>query len=180
MEEWITALVAGKGVKKETAQDLSKLTLLLHKAIQFVQYEQKDWKYHQHTKKEMRSFLTMQKQLHILQQIIYHIDNLARVSIETCDWSQSEREILQRTIHSIIAILRNRCNEIDEEHFKLIAELDKQFWSCKNDLKDYKPNHYHHHFSSESIILFEVLSIHDMLEELKQISEKYEWENRFN
>ena len=56
MEEWITALVAGKGVKKETAQDLSKLTLLLHKAIQFVQYEQKDWKYHQHTKKEMRSF----------------------------------------------------------------------------------------------------------------------------
>ena len=123
--------------------------------------------------------LTMQKQLHILQQIIYHIDNLARVSIETCDWSQSE-EILQRTIHSIIAILRNRCNEIDEEHFKLIAELDKQFWSYKNDLKDYKPNHYHHHFSSESIILFEALSIHDMLEELKQISEKYEWENRFN
>ncbi|MDA1564523.1 aromatic acid exporter family protein [Bacillus cereus] len=180
MEEWITALIAGKGMKKETAQDLSKLTVLLHKAIQFVQYEQKDWKYHQHTKKEMRSFLMMQKQLHILQQIIYHIDNLARVSIETCDWSQSEREILQRTIHSIIAILRNHCNEIDEEHFKLIAELDKQFWSYKNDLKDYKPNHYHHHFLSESIILFEVLSIHDMLEELKQISEKYELENRFN
>ena len=56
MEEWITALLAGKGMKKETAQDLSKLTLLLHKAIQFVQYEQKDWKYHHHTKKEMRSF----------------------------------------------------------------------------------------------------------------------------
>jgi hypothetical protein len=34
--------------------------------------------------------------------------------------------------------LRNRCNEIDEEHFKLIAELDKQFWSYKNDLKDYR------------------------------------------
>ncbi|MBK4744379.1 hypothetical protein JJP45_25765 [Bacillus cereus] len=53
-------------------------------------------------------------------------------------------------------------------------------WSYKNDLKDYKPNHYHHHFSSEYIILFEVLSINDMLEELKQISEKYEWGNRFN
>ncbi len=42
-----------------------------------------------------------------------------------------------------------------------------------------KPNQYHHHFSSESIILFEVLSIHDMLEELKQIFEKYEGENQF-
>ncbi|PFK32678.1 hypothetical protein COJ18_20420 [Bacillus cereus] len=179
IEEWITALVAGRGMKKETAQDLSKLTLLLHKAIQFVQYEQKDWKYHQHTKKEMRNFLTMQKQLHILQQIIYHIDNLARAPIETCDWSQNEKEILRRTIHSIISILRNHCNKIDEEHFKLIDELDKKFWNYKNDLAHCKPNQYHH-FSSESIILFEVLSIHDMLEELKQIFEKYEGENQFN
>ncbi|MCU5320619.1 MULTISPECIES: hypothetical protein [Bacillus] len=58
--------------------------------------------------------------------------------------------------------------------------LISQLGVIKNDLKDYKPNHYHHHFSSEYIILFEVLSIHDMLEELKQISEKYEWGNRFN
>ncbi|HHT7191329.1 TPA: aromatic acid exporter family protein, partial [Bacillus cereus] len=163
MEEWLTALADGKDITKETTHSLSKLTLLLHKAVQFVQYEQKDWKYHRHTKKEMRSFLVVQKQLHIFQQIIYHIDNLARASIETCAWSQNEKEVLQRAIHSIIATLRNRCNEIDEEHFTLIDELDKQFWNYKNDLGDCKPNHYHHHFSSESIILFEVLSIHDML-----------------
>lgn len=41
--------------------------------------------------KEMRSFLLVQKQLHLLQQIIYHIDNLARTPIETCDWSQNEK-----------------------------------------------------------------------------------------
>lgn len=131
-------------------------------------------------KKEMRSFLLVQKQLHLLQQIIYHIDNLARAPIETCDWSQNEKEILRRTIHSIISILRNHCEEIDEEHFKLIDELDKQFWTNKNDLAHCKPNQYHHHFSSKSIILFEVLSIHDMLEELKQIFEKYESENQLN
>ena len=43
-------------------------------------------------KKEMRSFLLVQKQLHLLQQIIYHIDNLARAPIETCDWSQNEKK----------------------------------------------------------------------------------------
>ena len=85
---------------------------------------------------------------------------------------------MRRTIHSIISILRNHCEKIDEEHFKLIDELDKQFWTNKNDLAHCKPNQYHHHFSSESIILFEVLSIHDMLEELKQIFEKYEGENQ--
>lgn len=180
MEEWLTALMDGKVIKKETTYNLSKLTVLLHKAVQFVQYEQKDWKYHRHTKKEMRSFLLVQKQLHLLQQIIYHIDNLARAPIETCDWSQNEKEILRRTIHSIISILRNHCEKIDEEHFKLIDELDKQFWTNKNDLAHCKPNQYHHHFSSESIILFEILSIHDMLEELKQIFEKYESENQLN
>ncbi|MCU5376263.1 aromatic acid exporter family protein [Bacillus cereus] len=180
MEEWLNTLIEEKVVNKKTTQNLSKLTLLLHKAVQFVQYEQKDWKYHRHTKQEMRSFLLVQKQLQLLQQIIYHIDNLARVPIETCDWSQNEKEILQRIIHSIIFILRNRCNKIDEEHFKLIDELDKKFWNYKNDLGHCKPSQYRHHFSSESIILFEVLSIHDMLEELKQISEKYEGENQRN
>lgn len=42
--------------------------------------------------KEMRSFLLVQKQLHLLQQIIYHIDNLARAPIETCDWSQMKKK----------------------------------------------------------------------------------------
>ena len=179
MEEWLTALMDGKVIKRETTYNLSKLTVLLHKAVQFVQYEQKDWKYHRHTKRNEK-LLLVQKQLHLLQQIIYHIDNLARAPIETCDWSQNEKEILRRTIHSIISILRNYCEKIDEEHFKLIDELDKQFLTNKNDLAHCKPNQYHHHFSSESIILFEVLSIHDMLEELKQIFEKYESENQLN
>ncbi len=41
MEEWLTALMDGKVIKKETTYNLSKLTVLLHKAVQFVQYEQK-------------------------------------------------------------------------------------------------------------------------------------------
>lgn len=52
MEEWLTALMDGKVIIKETTYNLSKLTVLLHKAVQFVQYEQKDWKYHRHTKKK--------------------------------------------------------------------------------------------------------------------------------
>ena len=90
MEEWLNALIEGKVITKETAHNLSKVNLLLHKAVQFVQYEQKDWKYHRHTKRNEK-FLLVQKQLHLLQQIIYHIDNLARTPIETCDWSQNEK-----------------------------------------------------------------------------------------
>lgn len=41
--------------------------------------------------KRNEKFLLVQKQLHLLQQIIYHIDNLARAPIETCDWSQNEK-----------------------------------------------------------------------------------------
>ena len=176
MEEWLNQVMQGEQIKKEIAHSISKLTLLLHKAVQFVQYEQKDWKYHRHTKNEMRSFLSVQKQLHILQQIIYHLDNLTHVPIVECKWSQKEKETLHSAIVSMISILRNHCSEIDYKHYQLIDELDQQFWGHKSDLAEHKPHKYHHHFSSESIILFEVLSIHDMLEELERVREKYEKE----
>ncbi|EOW9527289.1 aromatic acid exporter family protein [Bacillus cytotoxicus] len=173
MEEWLQQAINGEQIKKETVHHISKLTTLLHKAIQFVQYEQKDWKYHRHTKNEMRSFLAIQKELHILQQIIYHLDNLTRVSTTECKWSQKEKETLYKVILSTIHILRNHCYKMDYKHYQLIDELDQLFWEHKNDLAKHKPDDYYHHFSSEAIILFEVLSIHDMLEELERVCKKY-------
>ncbi|EEL50510.1 aromatic acid exporter family protein [Bacillus cereus] len=174
MEEWLHQVMHGETIKKETARSLSKLTVLLHKAVQFVQYEQKDWKYHRHTKKEMRRFLSIQKQLHVLQQVIYHLENLTRIHPEKCRWSIKEQELLRKTIISMISIFRNNCSKIGYQHYRLVDELDQQFWNHKSDLTEHKPHDYHHHFSSESIILFEVLSIHDMLEELERVCEKYE------
>lgn len=176
MEEWSKQVSQGEGIEKETARELKKLTALLQKAVQFVHYEQKDWKYHRHTKKEMRRFLAIQKQLHILQQIIYHLKNLTSTYTKKCRWSQKEKEALRGVIISMISILRNNCYEIDFKHYRLIDELDQQFWNHKNDLAEHKPHDYHHHFSSEAIILFEVLSIHDMLEELERVCRKYEEE----
>ncbi|SCC22292.1 hypothetical protein BACERE00177_04815 [Bacillus mobilis] len=36
MEEWLNALIEGKVITNQTTHDLSKLNLLLHKAVQFV------------------------------------------------------------------------------------------------------------------------------------------------
>ncbi len=122
----------------------------------------------------MRRFLSIQKQLHVLQKIIYYFENLTHVHPENCRWSIKEQELLRKTILSMISILRNNCSEIGYQHYRLIDELDQQFWNHKSDLAEHKTHDYHHHFSSESIILFEVLSIHDMLEELERVCEKYE------
>ena len=55
MEEWLNALIEGKVITKETTHNLSKVNLLLHKAVQFVQYEQKIGNIID-IQKEMRSF----------------------------------------------------------------------------------------------------------------------------
>ncbi len=76
-------------------------------------------------KKEMRRFLSIQKQLHILQQIIYHLNNLTSTHTKECRWSQKENETLQSVIISMISIFRNNCYEIDYKHYQLVDELDQ-------------------------------------------------------
>jgi len=168
--EWrLKELIGDVKIKKETTKIFENVTKDLNKAITFIQYQQQDWKYHRHTKKEMREFHQNQKKLAILQQINFHIGNLLYVSIDSSSWKEEEKLKLTNVIQSISSILRDYCHHIPEEHFQLIEKLDHQFWNIKKDLSTEKVQKYHHHFNPKSVIFFEILSIHDMIEELEPI-----------
>lgn len=168
--EWrLKELIGEVKVKRETVRIFEHLTKDLNKAITFIQYQQQDWKYHRHTKKEMREFHQNQKKLAILQQINFHLGNLLYVSIDSTSWTQEEKEKLTNVIQSIASILRDYCHHIPEEHFQLIEKLDQHFWNIKKDYSEQKAQKYHHHFNPKSVILFDILSIHDMIEELEPI-----------
>ncbi len=169
LEQRAKELIGDSKGYRATVRNFDKLTKDLNKALTFIQYQQQDWKYHRHTKKEMRQFHRDQKKLTILQQITYHLGNLIHVKTAPTEWTTDEKEKLYAAFKSIISILRNYCRYIPFEHYQLIEQLDQQFWNIKEDLTYHKPKKYHHHFSPKSIILFEILSIHDMIEELESI-----------
>ncbi|WP_243291472.1 aromatic acid exporter family protein [Bacillus sp. FJAT-47783] len=162
-------LTGEKTVKKVTLKNFDVLSKDLHKAMTFIHYQQQDWKYHRHTKMEMRQFHLEQKKLTILQQINYHLGNLLYVSVDPSEWTKDEKELLSKTIRSISSILKDFCHSIPKEHYELIEELDRKFWTVKHDLSEIKPKKYRHHFNPKTVVLFEILSIHDMIEELEPI-----------
>lgn len=172
LELRLKELMGEKIERKAMIRSFERLNEDLKKTYTFVNYQQQDWKYHRHTKTEMRSFHYNQKKLAILQQIHYHLGNLLYARLDHEEWSKEEKELISKTVHSISAILKDFCHSIPDEHYLLIEQLDKQFWTYKHDLSDVKPKKYHHHFHPKCVILFEVLSIHDMIEELEPICRK--------
>ncbi|WP_066176404.1 FUSC family protein [Bacillus marinisedimentorum] len=144
----------------------------LERTYQLCDYQRAEWRYHKHTTKDMRTFHYAQKKLNLLQQIVFHISNLQYLQVPPDTFSLKEKQLLLKTASSIKEILRDSENRIPDLHYKDIEKLDDAFWHLKEDMSEEHPDRYRHHFSSQTIILFELLTMHDVLEDLQFISQR--------
>ncbi|MEW4309026.1 aromatic acid exporter family protein [Rossellomorea marisflavi] len=128
-------------------------------------YQKEEWKLHRSSRKELRFFHYEYKKLNLLRQILYHIGNLIYLPMNRYSYSQDEKERIISAIQSLKGILHHPSFEIPEQHFVLMKDLLEEFWEDHEFLKGKQVKH----FSCESVLLYELLSIHDLLEELKGI-----------
>ncbi len=145
----------------------------LERTYQLCDYQRAEWRYHKHTTKDIRSFHYAQKKLNLLQQIVFHISNLQYLQVPSDTFSAEEKQLLLKVASSIKTILRDPENRIPDLHYKDIETLDHVFWHLKEDMSDEHPDRYRHHFSPQTIILFELLAMHDVLEDLQFISSRH-------
>ncbi|KGX91539.1 hypothetical protein N781_03335 [Pontibacillus halophilus JSM 076056 = DSM 19796] len=148
-----------------------QLTIKLEGTYQLSQYQREEWKYHRHSTNEMKAFSFAQKKLNILQQITYHLGNLQHLELNVNAFTKEEKEVIESIISSIGEILKTPNHEISVEHFRQIEQLDEDFWKWKDEHIEH-PTKYRHHFPPETILLYEILSLHDVLEELADVSER--------
>ncbi len=156
-----------KPISKKTQKEYQRITSELAKSVQLCHYQREEWKYHRHSTAELRSFIFEKKKLDQLQQIHYYLGHIISVHIKENNFTNSQ--LLLQTIDSTVEVLKASGNEIPKEHLQNINELDKRFWDT-NDVEQPLEKKYHHHFTSETVILFVILSIHDVLEELERVS----------
>lgn len=71
---------------------------------------------------------------------------------------------------SISEILKTSDHRIPDEHFEKIDKLDEEFWHWKEEHICNVPEKFKHHFPPETIVLYEILSLHDVLEELQDLA----------
>ena len=146
-----------------------QLTFQLEKTYQLSQFQREEWQYHRHSTKQMKAFQYAQKKLNMLQQITYHLGNLQYVRLEPNAFTQEEKTLIKSIISSIAEILRTPPHEISNEHFQRIEQLDEEFWHWKEEHIEHTTK-YRHHFPPQTIVIYELLCLHDVLEELHDIA----------
>ncbi|WP_214479997.1 aromatic acid exporter family protein [Bacillus sp. SM2101] len=154
--------------KTQTVQQFQAITKSYEKTLQLCHYQRAEWKFHRHTTKEMRDFQIEHKKLTLLQQILFHIGNLQHLSNYSIV-TNIDKEKLHQAFISINTILKDPKHRISDDHYDLIKDLDENFRKCKEQIGETHTKYYHH-FPKETVLLFELLSIHDVLEEVEHLT----------
>ncbi|MCA0969427.1 aromatic acid exporter family protein [Halobacillus litoralis] len=156
-----------RGIQRSYRQ----LTAHLERTYLLSSYQREEWKYHRHTKDELQAFQFSQKKIGALQQIAYHLGNLQYVRTEGSDFSDDEKELLLEITKDYVNVLQDPTHSISEDQFLRVDRLDHMFWKWKEQHVE-KESHFRHHLPPQTILIYELLCFHDVLEELQNMSEK--------
>ncbi|MGI8314034.1 FUSC family protein [Halobacillus mangrovi] len=173
LERIISDIVAESKEKNRGIQrSYRQLTAHLERTYQLSQFQREEWKYHKHTKKEMSAFQFSQKKLGAFQQIAYHLGNLQYVKTQSSDFTEKEKELLLTLTEDFVKVLQDPTHGISEDQFQRVEQLDDVFWKWKEEHVE-KQTGFRHHLPPQTILIYELLCFHDVLEELQSMSEKH-------
>ncbi|UCZ53770.1 aromatic acid exporter family protein [Bacillus shivajii] len=167
LSDTVERIVERKYVERPNAsRDYLKLRQSVEKTAALFQFQEKEWKYHKVKLSEYRYFAKLKQVNTIMQKITLHLGNLQYVN-EPGNFHEREKELVLNVTRSLCDILQSDKYEIPDEHYAYIHDLDQTLKYESNQMK--KSEEYFHHFTTKRILYFQLLSIHDSLEELEHI-----------
>lgn len=129
-----------------------------------VRFQKDEAKYHQFNEEAKRVFDNEQDKLSSLRLIHYHLGNLINLPFEECNWTREEKEKIFLISENLAAALKHPDKFDEENHKRYVQLLMKQFWESKSRASELKTGNEPTFFSSEIIILYELLSICQLVE----------------
>ncbi|SIS38109.1 FUSC family protein [Salimicrobium flavidum] len=149
-----------------------QLTSRLERTENLLNFQREEWNYHRHSRKDLKQLVYVKEHLSLMHQLAHHLGNMIFAREASPSFSQSEVDLLQNLSTHFEQTIMDDHHEISEEQFKLIEELDRLFWKWREEhiQKNYG---FRHHFASEVVLVYELLSFHDVLEEMNQLTSKH-------
>lgn len=157
-----TEIIRHQPLHRETSADFQKILKDMEGVETLCKYQKKEWKLHQFNRKDMRNIHYEFKKLTILRQIHYHVGNL--VSLPSMHVPDTRAKVVESMVNSIKAALHHPDFLLDKEHDAVVKEL---LSLLRHEVDEREADA--HRFSEETIIYYELVSIHDLLEELNHI-----------
>jgi uncharacterized membrane protein YgaE (UPF0421/DUF939 family) len=160
------------GAPRELQSEYRTLSKDMERAFSLAQYQREEWKYRRHNLKDIRDFGILMKKLEYHQKILYHFANLVYLNIDQAKLNDEKVETIMKAVDSIASILRDPSHRIDDKHNELIDELDALFISERERRIQTDHKKSRKHLSVRVAIIYELLALEDVLEDLERICTK--------
>ncbi|WP_347548318.1 aromatic acid exporter family protein [Pseudalkalibacillus hwajinpoensis] len=146
-----------------------RLSRDLERTFKLISYQREEWKYRRHSMNEVRSFSVVLKKLEYLQKILYHLGNMLFTDTKN-GIDEEHHNIIMEAGRSISKAFHNPSNQLTQKHLTSIEKLDQLF----HDLDDSRTEvvEPRHHFTGKMIIIFELLSLNDVIDDLYILEQK--------
>jgi uncharacterized membrane protein YgaE (UPF0421/DUF939 family) len=156
--------------KAGVLEDFRNLSRDTEKIEKLCLYQKDEWRFHRFTRKEIRCYRLEYKKLIILRQLIYHIGNLVYLPKSRFSLDLKTKAAAMPVLETVSFIFKDKGFMPDEDYQDQVNALTQWFNEQKETfaLADLHP-HQHHHISPAAAVLYEILSLHDLAEELIHI-----------
>ncbi len=163
-------IINGKIDQIENNKRLFDLKEELREIYKLCNYKKDEWKFHRFTERQERLYHYECEKLSLLQKIHQHCENLLTLQNINREWTEKDKITLLAILHSFSDILRNPIHQFTSNYLILIKEIEKRFfdWKKPSTLDGY--NSLDSKLKIEMVLLYEIISLHDVLEQLGQLS----------
>ncbi len=169
--ELLKKFVEGKN-PKGLRTEYQRLSKDLERTFALAQYQREEWKYRRHNLKDIQQFGIVVKKLEYFQKILYHFGNLLYLSIEKTNLPPEQSRTIIDSATSIAAVLQDPRHKVNEQHEKLIEQLESIFISERDRRDGTETSRARRYISKRITVIYELLALEDVLEDLERINHK--------
>ncbi|WP_425541772.1 aromatic acid exporter family protein [Bacillus carboniphilus] len=159
-------------LQRETKMVFREIQAEIEQVEKLCQYQKEEWRLHRTIRKDLRYFHYEYKKLTLLRQILYHLGNLIHLPAKDETIPEHEEVKILTAIQSIKNIIHHPQFEIDDGHYSIMEGLLEDLWVEHPVIHEQSFKSIKHHFSNRKVLKYELLSIHDLLNELVSIQEQ--------
>ncbi|WP_208587424.1 FUSC family protein [Gracilibacillus suaedae] len=148
--------------KTEIDKRFLTLKMTLDQTDKLLNFQADESKYHRLDEHTKSLFDYERKNLTRLRLIHYHIGNLINTPIQNICWSKQECEDIIEMVETLVDFMKYPDHYKASAYRQQVKKLMNQFWESKKPSKDQNTTL----FTPEVIILYEVLSIYNIVEKI--------------
>ncbi|WP_407271071.1 aromatic acid exporter family protein [Radiobacillus sp. PE A8.2] len=156
--------VTQQSKEKYVKETFSQLKVKLDKTEMLLQFQKDEAKYHRLDEQGKKIFQQEQEKLSSLRLIYYHFGNLINTELEKVSWDNQECQSIITAVETLAHAMKNPEQFDPAIHRLQVHDLLQRFWTSKQRTINEENNEKAAFFSSEIIILYELLSIYNLVE----------------